>query len=80
MSVAGLETGHTVHRARVMPRGDLDPGRRRPLRTGPGELHQLWVVDVDGEISVIDAASFRGTPVADVEELERIIGSIAVER
>lgn len=46
------------------------------LGLGPGELHRLWVVDVDGTIVVVDAATFPGTSTADRAELQAIIDSI----
>jgi hypothetical protein len=47
---------------------------------GPGELHRLWVVDVDGEVIVIDAASFPSTSDADPAELQGVIDSLRIER
>lgn len=46
------------------------------LGLGPGELHRLWVVDVDGAIVVVDAAAFPGTSAADRAELQAIIDSL----
>lgn len=46
------------------------------LGLGPGELHRLWVVDVEGTIVVVDAATFPGTSAADRAELGAIIDSI----
>lgn len=46
---------------------------------GPGELNRLWVVDVAGQLIVIDAASFLATSSADVTELQAIIDSIVIE-
>jgi hypothetical protein len=46
------------------------------LGLGPGELHRLWVVDVDGTIVVVDAATFPGTAPEDRAELQAIIDSI----
>ncbi len=46
---------------------------------GRGELHRLAVVDVDGEVVVIDAASFPGTPAADLAQLEAIVESMVIE-
>jgi hypothetical protein len=45
----------------------------------PGEIHRLWVVDVDGELMVIDAASFLATTSADVTELQAVIDSVVIE-
>jgi hypothetical protein len=46
---------------------------------GPGELHRLWAVDVNGGVFVIDAASFPETSEADLAELQSIIDSIDIE-
>ena len=46
---------------------------------GPGELHRLWVVDVNGSVVVIDAASYPGTSATDQAELQAILDSIAIE-
>ncbi len=46
------------------------------LGLGPGELHRLWVVDVDGTIVVVDAATFTGTSAADRAELQAITDSV----
>lgn len=46
---------------------------------GPRELNRLWVVDVDGELIVIDAASFLPTSPADATELQTVIDSIVIE-
>jgi hypothetical protein len=46
---------------------------------GPGEIHRLWVVDVDSGPIVIDATSFHATSPADATELQAVIDSIAIE-
>jgi hypothetical protein len=45
----------------------------------PGEIHQLWAVDVDGNLIVIDAASFQRTSSAEMAELQAVIDSIVIE-
>ena len=69
--------------------GDCDAGQLVFWRTptgevryglGPGELHRLWVVDVDGEVIVIDAASFPSTSAADPAELQGVIDSLRIDR
>lgn len=45
--------------------------------SGPGELIQLWVVDVDGEIIVIDAAT--PSPFGPDPALQSIVDSIIIE-
>jgi hypothetical protein len=46
---------------------------------GPGQIDELWIVDVDGELVVIDAAYYEGTPQAVVDELRAIVESITFE-
>jgi hypothetical protein len=46
---------------------------------GNGELNRLFVVDVDGELIVIDAASFLGTSTADLAELQAVVDSVVIE-
>jgi hypothetical protein len=46
----------------------------------PGEVHGLRVVDVSGEIIVIDATSFLSTSPADAAELQGIVESVVIER
>ena len=45
--------------------------------SGPGELIHLWVVDVDGETIVIDAATPDGF--GPDPELQSIVDSIVIE-
>ncbi len=56
-------------------------GTNGDVRTGlgPGELHRLWVVDVNGTPIVIDAASYAGTTEADQAELQTMLDSITIE-
>ena len=46
---------------------------------GPGELEDVYIVDVGGTRVVIDAAHMPFTSAADIAELESIIGSIQFE-
>ena len=41
----------------------------------PGQIDELWILDVDGELVVIDAAYYEGTPQAVVDELRAIVES-----
>jgi hypothetical protein len=45
----------------------------------PGEIHRLQVVDVNGEIIVIDATSFFGTSPANAAVLQAIVDSVVIE-
>ncbi len=54
------------------------PGANR-YHQGPGQIDQVWVVDVDGTLVTIDAAWYEGTP-ADVRaELDAILDSFRFE-
>jgi hypothetical protein len=44
----------------------------------PGELDRLWVVDVNGDPIVIDAASSSVASAADTAAIERVVDSIAI--
>lgn len=46
-----------------------DPAR---FNTGPGQMDKLWVLDVDGELVVIDGSYYKGTPQTVIDELEAI--------
>jgi len=48
-----------------------------PARThqGPGQIDEMWVVDVNGRIAVLDGAYFTGTPQNAVDELHAILSS-----
>ena len=46
--------------------------------SGPGELDRLWVVDVNGDATVIDAAALSVISAADAKELQAVIDSITI--
>ena len=52
-------------------------GGTQPARysQGPGQIDELWVMDIDGVITVIDGAYFGTTPDEHVEELRAIVES-----
>jgi hypothetical protein len=52
--------------------GAEDPSR---YHQGPGQIDQLWIVDVDGHLVVIDAGHFPGTPQSVVDEIGAIVES-----
>lgn len=54
-----------------------EAGGSQPARysQGPGQIDQLWVMDIDGVITVIDGAYFGTTPDEHVEELRAIVES-----
>ena len=41
----------------------------------PGQIEELWIVDVNGLWAIIDAAYYEGTPAAHVEEMRSIVES-----
>lgn len=49
-----------------------DPAR---WHQGPGQIDELWILDVDGVLVVIDTAHYAGTPTADLDELRAIVES-----
>jgi hypothetical protein len=53
-----------------------DPAR---VHQGPGQIDELWILDVDGQLVIIDAAHYEQTPAEDVEELHAIVDSITFE-
>ena len=64
---------------------DCDRGEFRTLVEGPdgaryhqdpGQIDKLWIVDVDGELVVIDIGYYEGTPQAVIDELHAIVESI----
>ncbi len=42
----------------------------------PGQIDEVWVVDLDGKVAVIDAGYYVGTPAKDVAEVRAIVESI----
>jgi hypothetical protein len=52
--------------------GEGTPSR---YQQGPGQIDKLWVLDVGGELVVIDAAYYEGTPQTIIDELEAIAES-----
>jgi hypothetical protein len=51
----------------------VDPHR---YHQGPGQIDEIWALDVDGVLTVIDWAHYAGTPAADLAELRAIVESI----
>jgi hypothetical protein len=60
-----------------MPGSDLSPFR---YHQAPGQIDKLWVLDVDGELVVIDAAYYERTSQAVIDELEAIAGSASFSK
>jgi len=52
------------------------PGR---YSQDPGQIDELWILDVDGELVVIDTAYYEGTPAEVVDEMRAIVESTTFE-
>jgi len=59
-----------------LPGADQTPFR---YHQDPGQIDEVWVLDVDGELAIIDWAYYEGTPQAVVDELREIVESITFE-
>jgi hypothetical protein len=46
---------------------------------GPGQVDELWILDVDGQIEIIDAMYRPDTPAALIDEMRSIAGSATFE-
>ena len=46
---------------------------------GPGQIDEVWVVDVDGTLVFFDAGYFPDTPAEDVEEMRAMVESATFE-
>ena len=57
-----------------VPGSDLSPHR---YHQDPGQIDKLWILEVEGNLVVIDTGHYEGTPQAAVEELEAIVESIS---
>jgi hypothetical protein len=53
--------------------GDATPSR---YHQSPGQIDEIWIVDVDGRVVLIDAGYYDGTPAEDVAEMRAIVESI----
>jgi hypothetical protein len=47
---------------------------------GPGAIDELWIVDLDGQLLIMDGAYYAQTPAEDVDELRAILGSMSFGR
>ena len=59
-----------------VPGDDVTPFR---YHQDPGQVDEVWVVDVNGELAIIDWAYYEGTPQAVVDELRAIVESITFD-
>lgn len=46
---------------------------------GPGQIDELWILDVNGTLVTIDAACYAGTPQEHIAELRAIVDSMTFE-
>jgi hypothetical protein len=44
---------------------------------GPGAIDELWILDVDGQIVIMDGAYYAQTPAGHVDEIQTILGSMS---
>lgn len=56
--------------------GIVDDATPSRYHQDPGQIDELWILDVDGELVVLDAAYYAGTPQAVVDELRAIVESM----
>lgn len=54
----------------------LDPFR---YAQGPGQIDEVWALDVNGVLTVIDWSHYAGTPPEDLAELRAIVESITFD-
>jgi len=59
-----------------VPSSDLSPFR---YRQDPGQIDEVWIVDVDGTLAVIDIAYYEGTPRSVIDEMEAIVASVSFD-
>jgi hypothetical protein len=45
----------------------------------PGQIDRLWILDVDGVLTVIDIAYYEATPQTVIDEMEAIVDSVSFE-
>lgn len=50
------------------------------VHQGPGQIDEVWVVDVDGTLVFFDAGYFAGTPAEDVQEMRTMVESATFEK
>lgn len=61
--------------------GGGDPVSAGPSRShqGPGQIDEVWILDVNGVVTVLDWAYYEGTPAEVVTELRAIVESATFE-
>ena len=61
----------------LIDRGQTESHTATPR--APGQIDELWILDVGGVLVVIDTASYADTPAEHVEELRAIVESAVFE-
>jgi len=56
------------------------PGGGIRWQQGPGQVDELWILDVGGFRLLIDAGYWHETPRQDLAELRRVEDSVRIER
>ncbi len=59
-----------------MPGEDRAPFR---YQQGPGQIDEVWVIDVNGMVAIVDWTYYAGTPQAVVAELRALVETITFE-
>lgn len=61
--------------------GGGDPVSGGPSRShqGPGQIDEVWILDVNGVVTVLDWAYYEGTPAEVVAELRALVESATFE-
>ena len=61
--------------------GGGDPVSAGPSRShqGPGQIDEVWILDVNGVVTVLDWAYYEGTPADVVTELRALVESATFE-
>lgn len=49
------------------------------FQQGPGEIDEIWIVDVNGRILLLEAGYYAGTSQQNIDELHAILDSIHID-
>ena len=82
--VVDCRTRHARKCSRIATRAPspaLAPGRHRTVRTaqGPGQIDEMWILDVDGSIVILNVVYGPDTPAALIDEMRAIVESATFE-
>lgn len=56
-----------------------DSGGPSRVHQAPGQVDEVWIVDVNGDLVIIDWFYYEGTPSEDVEQLRAIVESVTFD-